>query len=259
MKFVQQVVILAIVATIILALGACSPSTSPAPVVTAISSPVPAATVVSAPAPTATSLPPTPAPTLAATAARTVVPPTVTWTPTPSHKSMLVAAFNAALGKLKTYRATVLEENRDVDVILPDRFAQNGFDPIVKIGGMLYTYDARGNLRAGPASSVPFFDRVSIPWLRDRFAESPQVVLLGPATIEGTPCIGYSGSFAVTKVTPPKTPGGTPEVAQIAQPVKIWFATSDGFPRRVEMGAPTPLTITFFDFNAEIPPIEPLQ
>jgi hypothetical protein len=159
MKFVHQVIILAIVATMILALGACSPSTPPAPAATAIPSPVPAATVVSASAPTATPLPPTPAPTLAATATRTAVPPTVTWTSTPSPKSMLVAAFNAALGKLKTYRATVLEENRDIDVILPDRFAQNGFDPIVKIGGMLYTYDARGNLRAGPASSVPFFDR----------------------------------------------------------------------------------------------------
>jgi hypothetical protein len=172
---------------------------------------------------------------------------------------MLMAAFNSALSKLRTYRATVPEEGREIDVILPDRFAQVGWDPIVKIGGMLYMYDARGNLRAGPAGSVPFFDRVSIPWLRDRFAESPQIVLLGPTTIENTPCIGYSGSFAVTKTMPSQTPGATPQITQIWQPVKIWFATSDGFPRRVEMGAPVPLTIIFFDFNVELPPIEPPQ
>lgn len=172
---------------------------------------------------------------------------------------MLDAAFNAALSKIKVYRVKVPEEGREIDVILPDRFAIVVGEPMVKIGGMLYLYDARGNLHAGPAGNVPFLDRASIPWFKERFAESPQIVLLGPTTIDGTPCIGYSGTFAVTKIVSPKTPGPTPVTTQMSQQVKIWFAASDGFPRRVEMGAPVPVSIIFFDFNVQMNPIEPPQ
>ena len=253
MRLAQQVIVLMVLGVLALAMSACGTSTPPAlPTLTATLIPTPV------PLPTGTPLPPTRTPTLAPTATRTAIP-TLTFTPTPSYKDMLSAAFNAALSKIKVYRVKVPEEGREIDVILPDRFAQVVGDPVVKIGGMLYMYDARGNLRAGPVGSVPFFDRASIPWFRERFAESPQIVLLGPATIEGTPCIGYSGTFAVIKIVPPKTPGATPETTQMAQQVKIWFATSDGFPRRVEMGAPVPLSIIFYDFNVQMDPIEPLS
>jgi hypothetical protein len=63
------------------------------------------------------------------------------------------------------------------------------------------------------------------------------------------PCIGYSISVTVTKQSPPKTPGGPPEVSQLPQPVKIWFANADGYPRRVDIGPPTSITENFFNFN----------
>lgn len=257
MKSINRMIAMAVLVTPVFLMVACGTSTPPPPT-------TPSSTY--ALSPTTMTIPSTP--TQAPTSTHTITPlptatrtlfPTVTYTPTPSAKDMLIAAFDSALSKLRTYRAKIPEESREIDVILPDRFAQLGWDPIVKIGGMVYLYDARGNLRVGPADSIPFFDRVNIFWLRDRFAESPQIVLLGPATVENTPCIGYSGSFALSKITPSKTPGATPEITQMWQTVKIWFATSDGFPRRVEMGAPVPVTIIFFDFNVELPPIEPLR
>jgi hypothetical protein len=61
----------------------------------------------------------------------------------------------------------------------------------------------------------------------------------------------------LVKIDPPKSPGATPVATKLAQPVKICFAASNGFPVRFDMGAPNPVTIIFYDFNAEIFPINP--
>jgi hypothetical protein len=250
MKFAQHVVVLMGMGVLALTMSACGTNAPPTLPATLIPTPVPLPTT--APLPPALTATPIP------TATRTTTP-TLVFTPTRTHKDLLSAAFTSALSKIKTYRVKVAEESREIDVILPDRFAQVGWDPIVRIGGTVYMYDARGNLLTGNASNLPFFDRASIPWFKERFAESPQIILLGPTTIDGTPCIGYSGTFAVTKIVAPKTPEATPQTTQMSQPVKIWFATSDGFPRRVEMGAPVPLSITFYDYNGKMDPIEPLN
>jgi hypothetical protein len=160
---------------------------------------------------------------------------------------MLLAAFTKALASLKTYRVEIPQENRYIAVQLPDRFVQEGMGGIVKIGDRLWVASPWG-LRIG-SGSTPFFDRANINWYKDQFAQSSQVVLLGPGTAEGVACIGYSANFTMTKANPPKTPGGTPEISQIPVPVKIWFATVDGYPRRIEIGPPQSLTINFFDLN----------
>jgi hypothetical protein len=221
-----------------------TPTAIPTPVVQVAPSPTPI--------PPSSIATPTRAVTLGAT--RIVTPTlgatrTVTLTPTPSPKDMVLAAFAKALTSLKTYRVEVLEESRYIAVQLPDRFYQEGLDGFLKIGGTAWRKDGRGNLQAGPVGNVPFFDRANLIWLRDQFAQSSQVTLLGPGMAEGVPCIGYSFSVTVTKQSPPKTPGGTPQVSQLPQPVKIWFANADGYPRRVEFGPPTSITENFFNFN----------
>jgi len=200
--------------------------------------------------PTLTPIPrsPTPLPTATVPPSRTAVP-TVTFTATPSPKDMLMAAFVKALAGLKTYRVEVPEESRYIAVKLPDAMFQEGENAILKIGTTVWALDSQGRRRVGNGVSVPFLDRANLTWLRDQYAKSPQVVLLGPGTAEGVPCIGYSGNFTVTLVMPPKTPGGQPDVSPLAQVVKIWFATADGFPRRVQMGPPTSITMNFFDLN----------
>jgi hypothetical protein len=230
-----------------------TPTAIPTPVVQAI---VVQATVVQvAPSPTPIPRSPTSLPTATALPSRTVVP-TVVFTPTPSPKDMLLAAFTKALANLKTYRVEVPQENRYIAVQLPDRFLQEGADGIVKIGGTMWRVGLKG-WQTG-TGNMPFFDRANINWYKDQFAQSSQVVLLGPGTAEGVACIGYSANFTMTKVSPPKTPGATPEVSQVPMPVKIWFAATDGFPRRIEMAAPLSLTINFFDFNENIK-IDPPQ
>ena len=216
-----------------------TPTTLPTPIVQVAPSPTP--------------IPPT----LTATPTRTVAPTqtatttsTPIFTPTVSPKDMLMAAFAKALANLKTYRVEVPQENRYIAVQLPDRFLQEGWDGIVKIGGTMWMIGLNG-WRSG-TGSAPFFDRANINWYKDQFAQSSQVVLLGPGMAQGVACIGYSANFTMTKVSPPKTPGATPGVSQLPVPVKIWFATTDGFPRRVEIGAPLSLTINFFDFNTNI-------
>ena len=215
-------------------------------------------TLVVQAAPSPTPIPPTPIlPTLAATPTRTVAPTqaatttrTPIFTPTTSPKDMLMAAFAKAIANLKTYRVEVPQESRYIAVQLPDRFLQEGWDNIVKIGGTVWMPSLNG-WRVG-TGSAPFFDRANINWYKDQFAQSSQIVLLGPGTAGGVPCIGYSANFPMTKISPPKTSGATPEVSQVPMPVKIWFATTDGFPRRVDMAAPLSLTINFFDLNQNI-------
>ena len=160
-----------------------------------------------------------------------------------------MAAFAKALTTLKTYRVEVPEEGRYIAVQLPDRMYQEGLDNFLKIGGTGWTHDAKGQLISSPVGSVPFLDRANLIWLKDQFAKSSQATLLGPGMAEGVPCIGYSISVTVTKQSPPKTPGGPPEVSQLPQPVKIWFANADGYPRRVDIGPPTSITENFFNFN----------
>ena len=163
---------------------------------------------------------------------------------------MLMAAFAKALAGLKTYRVEVPQESRYIAVQLPDRFLQEGDASVLKIGATLWSSSPTGQLQIG-TGNLPFFDRANLYWYRDQFSQSTQIVLLGPGMAEGVPCIGYSANFMLTKIMPPKTPGAAPETAQVPQSVKIWFATTDGFPRRVEMGPPLPLTINFFDLNSD--------
>lgn len=235
----------------------------------ACSSPTPIPTPVPTLAPVvATPVPATATPTILPTATQipsaTRVPPTLTptatptQTPPPDPKNLLLAAMNLAIPKLKTYRVEMVEEGRDIEVVLPDRFRQVGWDPIVKIGGTYYSYDFTGKPFTRPAGNVSFFDRANLIWFRDQFTQTPKVSALGPATIGGVLCIGYGTTFIAAQVSPPKSPDATPVVTQIAQPIKIWFGVQDGFPRRIEMGAPLPLTINFLDFNAQIQ-IDPLK
>jgi hypothetical protein len=199
---------------------------------------------------------PTQTPTLVPT--RAIVP-TPTFTPTPTHKERLLAAFSNVHAKLKTYRAKIPEEGREIEVVLPDRLVQWGLDPIGQIGRTVYMYDARGQIRAvNVGYTITPLDRVNIAWIRNEFARSSQVTFLGPTTIDGTPCVAYSANVTISKITPSKTPGATPAITPIPQAVKIWFAVSDGFPRRFEMGPPTPVSVIFYDFNAPIEPfVEP--
>jgi hypothetical protein len=161
---------------------------------------------------------------------------------------MLTAAFAKALANLKTYRVQVPQENRRIAVQLPDRFLQEGDPGALKIGAAMWM--PYGVFR-GPGNA-PFFDRANLNWYMDQFAQAPQVILLGPGTAEGVPCIGYTANFTLTREVQSKTPGAAPELVQAPLPVKIWFATADGFPRLVEMPPPVSLTIRFFDFNSNI-------
>jgi hypothetical protein len=70
--------------------------------------------------------------------------------------------------------------------------------------------------------------------------------------IDGVPCIGYQADYPSSALVPPKTRGATPETLKFNQVVKIWIANSDGFPRRIEYGAPIAVSVTLKDFNAQI-------
>jgi hypothetical protein len=217
-------------------LVACSPST---PVPNTIL-PTTIATTQSA-----TPQPPTP------TQPTPLVPaPTQANTPTPDPKDALLAAFTSALSKIKTYRVRVPEEGRLLEVVLPDRTRQTESEPITKIGGNYYQPNlAPGSQSVGP---VPYMDRVNLLLVKDEISKSSGTSALGPATIDGTTCIGYSTNFVLYRVSPPRSPGATPVVTQLSQPVKFWIAITDGFPRRIEYGAPELVTANFFDFNATI-------
>jgi hypothetical protein len=254
MNWIRFGLILGVIGLTIVLTTACGASEAVPAAPTAIPTPVvqvaPSLTPI-APAPIAT---PTRVvtPTLGAT--RAVTPTlgttrTVTLTPTPSPKDMVMAAFAKALTSLKTYRVEVPEEGRYIAVQLPDRMYQEGLDGFLKIGGTAWRRDVTGKVISGPTGSVPFLDRANLIWLRDQFAKSSQATLLGPGMAEGVPCIGYSINVTMTKQLPPKTPGGPPEVSQLSQVVKIWFANADGYPRRVDMGPPTSITENFFNFN----------
>ncbi len=177
--------------------------------------------------------------------------PTQVYTATPSPKDLMLAALSSALAKIKTYRARVPEEGRIMEVVLPDRIRQAETE-ITKIGPLFYQYDFNDNLQVYQISSVPFMDRVNLLWFQNQVSKSSGSSFLGAATIDGTQCIGYSINFALFLRTPPSTPGATPVVSQLTQQVKVWFATTDGFPRRIEYGPPWSVTVNFFDFNASI-------
>lgn len=249
MKFVRQATLMVVMVLVAWFVVACSTSTVPAPTVTS----APSASVPPS-SPILASATPTRLPTALATLVPTSAPsPAPVLTPTPTlvdAKGMALKAFDNAIAKLKTYRVVIPQESRYIAVQLPDRFLQEGFDSILRIGPTMWVAGLY-EVREMPAVSLPFFDHADIHWYRARFAESAQVVLLGPGTIENVPCIGYSAGFTVTAVLPPKTPNTSPQPTQITQSVKIWFATTDGFPRRAELGPPTSLTVNFYDLNLD--------
>lgn len=217
------------------------------------------ATPTSTSVPTAASVIPT---TLAAAPSATTVAVTPTkalptLSPTPAAKDLLLAALNGSLPKLKTYRARVPQEGRLVEVVLPDRFHQIENEEIVKIGPTLMQPGVlRMNVQNVPA--YPPFDRLNPIWFRDQIQTAPRGTVLGPTTVDGAPTIGYSVDLPYTKITPSKTPGATPEIVTLYLTAKIWVATIDGFPRRIEYGAPIAVSVTLFDFNAQIE-VSPLQ
>ncbi|MBI5651318.1 MAG: hypothetical protein HZC40_12885 [Chloroflexi bacterium] len=234
-------------ALIAIGVSACGSPTAPV----ATTAPIPPTQVPPIAQPT---LPPATAiPTVTFTPTLTRVPPTATTTPTrtltptPNPKTTLLNTLNAAIPSVKTYRVRVVEEGRFIGVVLPDRFQELENDFLMKIGPTLYRYDFAGTLQTFNMAT-PFFDRTNLLWWRDRLNQVTQVTTLPPTTIDKVPCVGFATNFVVTQIIPPKTPGPTPQTTQINQPVKVWLA-SDGLPRRVEMGAPTPLTINFMDYN----------
>jgi hypothetical protein len=256
MRVAKQAIALAAFGLSMFLLAACGPSNSPAATPTAQAQ----ATAVLAANPT-----PSPAPSVAPTSA-----PSPTKAPsataTPSAKDMLSAALASAVSKLKTYRVIEVQDGRKIEVIMPDRFmAWEPYPPIVKIGGTIWMY-RNGMVVTYNQLSVPYFDIADIAWIKQEMSKAPQVVLLGPTAVDispvakdKVPSVGYSASILFVRVSPPKTPGGTPVATKLDQPVKIYFSASDGFPVRVELGAPNPQTIIFYDHNQKIDPIEPLQ
>ncbi|MCX7837858.1 MAG: hypothetical protein N2559_00140 [Anaerolineae bacterium] len=250
MKFVKRAGVLLVTTILVGMTIACSTSTVPAPTMI----PTPSVTVLpSSPVPPApASATPTPLPTVLATVTRTTTAlPTLTLTPTlVDAKVMALQAFDNAIAKLKTYRVVIPQESRYIAVQLPDRFLQEGFDSILRIGPTMWVagvYD----IREMPAVDLPFFNHANIHWYKARFAESTQVILLGPGTVENVPCVGYSATFNTTVITPPKNPNEPLQSTQIQQTIKIWFATTDGFPRRAELGPPISLTVNFYDLNLD--------
>ncbi len=255
----KSMLILLAVSVFALCLAACGPSVVPTPTPTA----TPAATATAVPPtatarPSATSVPPTATPPPTGTLTR-VPSPTTTRTATPSAKDMMMATFNTGLAKIKGYRVKIPDEGREVDVLMPDRLLQLGMDPVMMIGRTVYMLDARGNLRVVNMGNMTApLDRANLNWQRDQFAQATQVVAMGPATIDGVPCVGYTATLVTqTKMEPVQTPGATPVLTKVTAPVKIYFGSQDGFPRKIELGAPTPSTIIFYDFNQDIAPIEP--
>ncbi|MBI5303026.1 MAG: hypothetical protein HY868_12890 [Chloroflexi bacterium] len=244
----------AVLILLTLVLGACGPEPTPTPVPTATS--IPTATLVpGTPTPTST-------PTLTPTVTTTRVPPTPTatptptFTPTPNPRDLLVNAFSSAVQKTKTYMVRVVEEGRLIAVVLPDRFLQLESDYFLRIGATTYFYDPAGKLVARNAPA-PFFDRVDLRILRDHVLQIKQATALPPTTIDGVPCIGYQTTFAVSRPELPKTPGPTPQMVTVNQPVKIWISTKDGFPKQINLGDPTPLTLIFSDFNDQFEIVAP--
>jgi len=243
---------ISIFALALIALGASACGLPTAPVVPTVALPptqVPPTALPTVP-------PATAIPTATFTPTLTRIPPTATTTPTrtitptPNPKTTLLNTLNAAIPSVKTYRVRVVEEGRFIGVVLPDRFQELENDFLMKIGPTLYRYGVTGELQTLNVPT-PYFDRTNLLWWRDRLNQVTQVTTLPPTTIDKVPCIGFATNFVVTQIIPPKTPGPTPQTAQINQPIKVWLA-SDGLPRRIEMGAPTPLTINFMDYNDAI-------
>lgn len=220
--------------------SACSPAT-PEPTAT----PLPAATISPSPIIRATPSASTSAPTLAQ-ATRPLQ------TATPAPKDLLLTALNGALAKIKTYRVTVPEEGRLMEIVLPDRVRQLANEPITKIASTYWQFAANGEQRAQQVGPVAFMDRANLLWLRDQISKSTSSASLGAATLDGAQNIGYSITLPLVRIGPPKTPGGAPETTQFSEIVKVWFGVTDGFPHRVEYGAPISVTVNFFDYNSNI-------
>lgn len=234
----KHVTVVAGLVLVLSATTACStPTPSPVPIVPSTAtqtsaSPAPSSPIVSTPT---------------VASAATATPPK---SPTPGPKDALLAALNTAIGKAKTYRVRVPEEGRFIEVILPDRFHQIEPDGAYLIG---QTYYQDSLLTKRQVTSIPYLDRVSLLWLKGQIGSSAQTKFLGPSVIDGAQTIGYSTEFPVVRISPPGTPGATPVILQMPpQIVKVWFNTTDGLPKRVELGAPNSVSANFYDYNVNI-------
>jgi hypothetical protein len=206
---------------------------------------------------------PTPIATLIATLAATPSPvrsPSPAASSTPGPRENLLAAYDAALAKIKTYRAKVILDmsrqdspERIIEVILPDRFRQIQDTDIRQIGGVIYFFEPAPAVAHSPAL-LPIFQRVSLQLYRDQFAKAPQTTALGRSIIDGVQLVGYQTNVTLVgqNASDPKTFGQS-----VDYPTKLWFSASTGFPARIEIGQPLTILNVFYDINAKIDDIGP--
>lgn len=230
---------------------ACSPSPTATPTpLPPTNTPLPSTPTLAA-RPTATGIAQTP------TALRS---PSPAGSATPGPRENFLATYDAALAKIKTYRVKVVldpsrqdDPERIMEVMLPDRFKQIQGSEIRQIGNTIYYFQPFPSV-GHSTTLLPIFQRISLPWYRDQFAQAAQTTSLGRTVVDGVQLVGYQTSVKLVglNASDPTT------FMQIKEhPTKVWFSASNGFPVRIEVGQPLVFMDIFYDINAKIDEIGP--
>ncbi len=204
-------------------------------------------------------MPPTPTPALPTATPLPLMPTPVPPAPTTTSTNPLAALTKAirAWSSVKTFRARLTVPPVppgqgqggggvvNIEVVMPDRFHMVGDgNEVILIGSTTYRKINNQWQRGETFIPSPLVD----PKVFEAFlaAIKPDVKLLGPEVLDGTPTLVY-------ELTTPLLPAKTS---------KFWIAVSDGLPRKYEeTSADNPLskmTIIYSDYNADItinPPI----
>jgi outer membrane lipoprotein-sorting protein len=149
------------------------------------------------------------------------------------------------------------ESTKDIEFVAPDRYhftstRENGRQQeIIIVGSKSYVKSGDRPWQQFPGDAGGFLTSLRDPQTVDYLRKSTDIKLIGTDTLEGAPMWVYEYTFQFDK-------SGSSEAAHKS---KVWVATTDGLPRRVDTkseisGVASKMTTTYTDYNREIK-IEP--
>ena len=145
------------------------------------------------------------------------------------------------------------ESTKDIEFVAPDRYhftstRESGRQQeIIIVGSKSYVKSGDRPWQQFPGDVGGFLTSLRDPQIVDYLRKSTDIKLIGTDTLDGAPMWVYEYTFQFDK-------SGSSEAAHKS---KVWVATADGLPRRVDTesevsGVATKMTTTYTDYNSDI-------
>ena len=139
-----------------------------------------------------------------------------------------------------------VEMASNLEYVAPDRYHMKGEEgEVILIGNTAWSRQSDGTWQKEPVDADQMVGSVRNPKMIDEIRKNAIITSAGPDTLDGKPMTIYEYTMR------------TPESAEMTIKGKAWISSADNLPHRMESesnsrGQTMKMTITYFDYNADI-------